>query len=100
VGSKVIAVDVGGTFIDVVSFDRDTGEVVVEKQPSTPDRIADELLTALERLPGRTSGVQRIPPRVDGGACTAPRRAMASPSCSRTCIRAGRAPVPVGTVPR
>jgi N-methylhydantoinase A/oxoprolinase/acetone carboxylase beta subunit len=26
VGSKVIAVDVGGTFIDVVSIDRETGE--------------------------------------------------------------------------
>lgn len=59
-GSKVIAVDVGGTFIDVVSIDGDTGEVSVEKQPSTPDRLADELLTALERLPGEPSEIERF----------------------------------------
>ena len=59
-GSKVIAVDVGGTFIDVVSIDRDTGDVSVEKQPSTPDRLADELLTALERLPGTEEGIDRF----------------------------------------
>jgi N-methylhydantoinase A len=59
-GSKVIAVDVGGTFIDVVSIDRETGEVSVEKQPSTPDRLADELSTALERLPGTSSEIERF----------------------------------------
>ena len=59
-GSKVIAVDVGGTFIDVVSIDGDTGEVAVEKQPSTPDRLADELLTALERLPGTPAEIERF----------------------------------------
>jgi N-methylhydantoinase A len=59
-GSKVIAVDVGGTFIDVVSVDRETGEVSVEKQPSTPDRLADELLIALGRLPGTPSAIERF----------------------------------------
>ncbi len=58
--SKVIAVDVGGTFIDVVSIDRETGEVSVEKQPATPDRLADELLTALGRLPGTPSEIERF----------------------------------------
>jgi N-methylhydantoinase A len=60
VGSKVIAVDVGGTFIDIVSIDRETGEVSVEKQPSTPDRLADEVLTALERLPGTPGEIERF----------------------------------------
>jgi len=60
VGSKVIAVDVGGTFIDVVSIDRETGEVSVEKQPATPDRLADELLTALARLPGVPTDIERF----------------------------------------
>jgi N-methylhydantoinase A len=60
VGSKVIAVDVGGTFIDIVSIDRETGEVSVEKQPSTPDRLADEVLTALERLPGTPGEIERL----------------------------------------
>ena len=59
-GSRVIAVDVGGTFIDIVSIDRETGEVAVEKQPSTPDRLADEVLTALERLPGRPADIGRV----------------------------------------
>lgn len=59
-GSKVIAVDVGGTFIDVVSIDRGTGMMSVDKQPSTPDRIADELLTVLERLPGSPSEIDRF----------------------------------------
>ena len=44
-GSKGVAVDVGGTFIDVVSIDGDTGEVAVEKQPSAPDRLAGDLLS-------------------------------------------------------
>lgn len=59
-GSKVIAVDVGGTFIDVVSIDRETGEVSVEKQPSTPDRLAEELLTAIGRLPGTLAEIDRF----------------------------------------
>jgi N-methylhydantoinase A len=61
VGSKVVGVDVGGTFIDVVSYDRDTGAVAIEKQPSTPDRLADEILTAIERLPATAaSDVDRL----------------------------------------
>jgi N-methylhydantoinase A len=60
VGSKVIAVDVGGTFIDVVSIDREAGAVSVEKQPSTPDRLAEELLTALGRLPGTLAEIDRF----------------------------------------
>ena len=59
-GSKVIAVDVGGTFIDVVSIDRETGAVSVEKQPSTPDRLAEELLTALGRFPGPLAEIDRF----------------------------------------
>jgi len=60
VGSKMIAVDVGGTFIDVVSIDRETQEVSVEKQPSTPDRLADEVVTAIERLPGGADEIERF----------------------------------------
>jgi N-methylhydantoinase A len=60
VGSSIIAVDVGGTFIDIVSIDRETGRVSVEKQPATPDRLADELLTALGRLPGVPAEIERF----------------------------------------
>ena len=46
-----IAVDVGGTFIDTVLYDNETGQFSFEKQPSTPDHLAEELLTAIERMP-------------------------------------------------
>jgi len=58
-GSTVIGVDVGGTFIDVVSLDRETGEVAIEKQPATPERLGEEVVTALFRLPAR-GDVERI----------------------------------------
>lgn len=58
-GSRV-GVDVGGTFIDVIAYDEATGEVVVEKQPATPDRLADELIAALERLPGDLASITEL----------------------------------------
>jgi N-methylhydantoinase A len=45
-----LAVDVGGTFIDFVLLDETSGMVTIEKQPSTPDRLVDELLAGLSRL--------------------------------------------------
>ncbi len=48
--SHRVAVDVGGTFIDFVLLDETTGTVTIEKQPSTPDRLVDELLAGLARL--------------------------------------------------
>ena len=46
-----VAVDVGGTFIDFVLLNEATGEVVIEKQPSTPAILAKEFVTGLARLP-------------------------------------------------
>ena len=46
-----VAVDVGGTFIDLVLLNEATGEVVIEKQPSTPATLAREFVTGLARLP-------------------------------------------------
>jgi N-methylhydantoinase A len=45
-----VAVDVGGTFIDLVSFDPATGEVAIEKQPANADRLAEEIVAGLRRL--------------------------------------------------
>ena len=45
------AVDVGGTFIDFVLLDEETGELVVEKQPARRETLVDEFLAGLERLP-------------------------------------------------
>lgn len=47
---QVVSIDVGGTFIDLVSIDQRTGAVTIEKQPATPDRLAEELVMGLERL--------------------------------------------------
>jgi len=46
-----IAIDVGGTFVDYVLLDESTGAIKVEKQISTPERIVDEVMTGLGRLP-------------------------------------------------
>lgn len=58
--AKVVAVDVGGTFIDLVSVDQRTGEVSIEKQPATPGRLAEELVEGLNRLPGGGAGLARF----------------------------------------
>jgi N-methylhydantoinase A len=55
-----VAVDVGGTFIDLVMVDPSTGEVSIEKQPATPDALVDELLTALRRLPRPVAEIDRF----------------------------------------
>jgi N-methylhydantoinase A len=54
---KVLAIDVGGTFIDLVSVDQVTSEVSIEKQPATPDRLAEEIVAGLGRLPGPVTDV-------------------------------------------
>jgi len=46
-----VAIDVGGTFIDIVMLDPANGTLTVEKQPSTPGRLPSEVLEGLHRLP-------------------------------------------------
>jgi N-methylhydantoinase A len=50
-GRYRIAVDVGGTFIDYALFDEETGELLIEKQPATPQDLVKEFLAGLDRLP-------------------------------------------------
>ncbi len=54
------AVDVGGTFIDLVMVDERTGATTIEKQPSTPDRLADEIVEGMGRLPSPIADVGRL----------------------------------------
>lgn len=42
-------IDIGGTFTDVIIFDEDTGEITVEKTPSTPDNPADGVIDGLRK---------------------------------------------------
>ncbi|MDC0431366.1 hydantoinase/oxoprolinase family protein [Paracoccaceae bacterium] len=43
-----VAVDVGGTFTDVCIMDEDTGEIRIEKTPSTPDDPMRAIMTGVE----------------------------------------------------
>ena len=55
-----LAIDVGGTFVDFVLLDETTGEITLEKQPSTPERIVEEVGAGIGRLPVRLAEVGRI----------------------------------------
>ena len=55
-----IAIDVGGTFVDFVLLNERNGEITIEKQPSTPQRIVDEIGAGLGRLPVKLAEVGRI----------------------------------------
>ena len=46
---RVVGVDVGGTFTDLVEIDADTGDVRLAKVPSTPENQAFGVLAALEK---------------------------------------------------
>ena len=52
---RTVAIDVGGTFIDFVLLDEETGELVIEKQPST----ARDARRRVARRAGPTAG--RLP---------------------------------------
>ncbi|PSP80092.1 hydantoinase [Halobacteriales archaeon QS_1_68_20] len=45
-----IGVDTGGTFTDVVLYDRETGEVTVTKTPSTPPEFDEGVLAGLDAV--------------------------------------------------
>ncbi|MGW6455169.1 hydantoinase/oxoprolinase family protein [Streptomyces sp. NPDC055078] len=59
-GRLRLAVDVGGTFIDLVMYDEGSGEVTVEKQPSSSADRADDFLAGLERLPERPADIDLL----------------------------------------
>ena len=49
---RLVGVDVGGTFTDVVLVDTDSGEIGVRKVPSTPDDPSEGLITGLSETGG------------------------------------------------
>lgn len=55
-----LAVDVGGTFIDFALLDEESGDFVIEKQPSDPTRLVPELLAGVDRLPVGVDAIERI----------------------------------------
>ncbi|NMN57460.1 N-methylhydantoinase A [Xanthobacter sp. SG618] len=55
-----LGVDVGGTFTDLVLFDRETARLEVLKTPSTPKNQADGILTGVERLALDPASLERM----------------------------------------
>jgi N-methylhydantoinase A len=47
---KRLAVDIGGTFTDLVTLDETSGEVAVAKAPTTPRRFEDGVLAAIDEV--------------------------------------------------
>lgn len=45
-----LAVDIGGTFVDSITFDRETGEINVEKASTTPDQPQNGVLNAIDKV--------------------------------------------------
>ncbi|MCX8230760.1 MAG: hydantoinase/oxoprolinase family protein [Alphaproteobacteria bacterium] len=45
-----LAVDIGGTFVDAIVFDTETGALRLEKDFTTPDNAAEGVLNAIARL--------------------------------------------------
>lgn len=57
--SRRLAIDVGGTFIDFVSFDPGTNEVTIEKVPSSGE-LEDRVFEGIDRLGADLSEVDMI----------------------------------------
>jgi N-methylhydantoinase A len=56
-----LAIDIGGTFTDLVAVDRRDGSLILSKVATTPSRLQRGALSALERLrssAGRRGGVR------------------------------------------
>src|SRR5882757_1247261 len=49
-GRYRVAVDIGGTFVDAIEFDRESGSVRLAKASTTPARPAEGVMDALRRL--------------------------------------------------
>jgi len=44
-----VAVDIGGTFTDLIALDDESGEVLVDKSPSRPDDPIAAVLRVIEK---------------------------------------------------
>ncbi|MGE0649293.1 MAG: hydantoinase/oxoprolinase family protein [Alphaproteobacteria bacterium] len=56
----ILAIDVGGTFTDVISYDTTTGAVSTVKTPSTPPDFIDGMLNGIAALGHLTSEIRLI----------------------------------------
>ena len=47
---KRFAIDIGGTFTDLVALDEETGQIFITKLPSTPQNPAEGLLNCIQEI--------------------------------------------------
>jgi N-methylhydantoinase A len=47
---KRLAVDIGGTFVDAITFDRESGELAIDKTSTTPSNPTEGVLDSIEGL--------------------------------------------------
>ncbi len=55
-----LAVDTGGTFIDFVLLEEESGEIMIEKEASIPDQLAGRVIEGLRRFPVQASQISRL----------------------------------------
>lgn len=48
--TKQLAVDIGGTFVDAILFDSETGEIHLEKASTTPEDLTAGVIESIEKL--------------------------------------------------
>ncbi|SLN65318.1 hydantoinase/oxoprolinase family protein [Oceanibacterium hippocampi] len=58
--SRVVGVDVGGTFTDLILIDEQTNSVWLEKVPSTPQNQAFGVISAIEKTKQDLGGIREI----------------------------------------
>jgi len=63
---KLIGVDVGGTFTDIVFTDTETGRTIIHKAPTTPDDPSHGVITGVGELCERFGLVRG---EIDHGLC-------------------------------
>ncbi|WP_433634251.1 hydantoinase/oxoprolinase family protein [Halomicrococcus sp. NG-SE-24] len=45
-----LAVDIGGTFVDAITYDRETTDIALEKAPTTPNAPTDGVLDSIDKV--------------------------------------------------
>jgi N-methylhydantoinase A len=56
--TKQLAVDIGGTFVDAIVFDSETGEIQQKKLSTTPDNPAEGVLQSIDKLDASVDNVE------------------------------------------
>ncbi len=56
----LLGVDIGGTFVDLVRFDLDSGAIAVSKAPSTPDDLTAGIRACLDKSETRLAEVDTL----------------------------------------